>query len=85
MTNKNNQKESKADSKKVPTAQKMILFEAVQMHEEQNPLIIGALSKAGLLTQYRHEKHAIITGTEDVSPSITMNELNNIIKKFKGE
>ena len=74
------------ETKKVSTAEKYTLYEAVQMHEEQKPVIIGALSKAGLLTRYRHEKHAITTGTEDINPSITMDELDKIIKKFlKGE
>ena len=80
---KNTEKESKKNN--VVAAEKYTLFEAVQMHEEQKPLIIGALSKAGLLNQYKHEEHAIITGTEDITPSTTMAELDKIIKKFKGE
>lgn len=85
MTSKKNTEE-KEIKKEVPAAQKLKLYDAVQMHEQQTPIIIGALSKAGLLNQYRHEKFAIISGTEDIAPSITMNELDNIIKKFlKGE
>lgn len=85
MTSKKNADE-KEIKKEIPTAQKLTLYDAVQMHEEQTPIIIGALSKAGLLEQYRHEKVAIISGTEDISPSITINELDKIIKKFlKGE
>ncbi|MBR0272369.1 MAG: hypothetical protein IJQ68_10360 [Methanobrevibacter sp.] len=84
MTSKKNTDEK--EIQKTETANKLTLFEAVQNHEEQNPVIIGALSKAGLLNKYRHEQHAIITGTEDINPSITMNELDKIIKKFlKGE
>lgn len=84
MTSKKNTDEK--EIKKTVTANKFTLYEAVQNHEEQNHVIVGALSKAGLLNQYRHEKHAIITGTEDINPSITMVELDKIIKKFlKGE
>lgn len=87
-TKKTNEKESrKEDSKikKTDTAERYTLFDAVQNHEEQLFIIIGALSKEGLLDQYNHEKHAILTGTEDIAPSITMSQLDEIIKKFKGE
>ena len=85
MTSKKNVDE-KEIKKEIPAAQKLKLYDAVLMHEEQTPIIIGALSKAGLLEQYRHEKVAIISGMEDIAPSITLNELDKIIKKFlKGE
>ena len=84
MTSKKNtdEKEIKKGIASKEGIQKYTLYEAVQMHEEQEPIIIGALSKEGLLTQYRYEKHAIITGTEDINPSITLDELDKIIKKF---
>lgn len=64
-------------------AEKLILFEAVQKHPTENYIIIGALSKAGLLIQYQEEEVAY--GIEDIEASITMDELDKIVKNFLGE
>ena len=61
-------------------AKKIILYEAVQNNETPNYIIIGALSKAGLLTQYEYEKS--VYGKEDLEPTITLDELEQIIKNF---
>ena len=61
----------------------LILFEAVQAHPAENYVIVGALSSAGLLSQYRYEESVI--GKEDIVPSITMEELDKHVKKFLGE
>ena len=64
-------------------AEKLILYEAVQKHPTENYIIIGALSKAGLLIQYQEE--AVAYGIEDIEASITMDELDKIVKNFLGE
>lgn len=74
-------KSEKTTAKK--SAEKLILFEAVQKHPTENYIIIGALSKAGLLNQYHKEELAY--GIEDIAPSITMDELDKHVKNFLGE
>ena len=76
-------KKSEKNSNKTPAKaakEKLILFEAVQQHPEENFVIVGALSKAGLLQQYRTEEAEY--GIEDLTPSITMDELNKSLKTF---
>ena len=60
--------------------EKKILYEAVQENSTKNFIIIGALSKADLLQQYRYEES--VYGKEDIEPSITDDELEKIIKDF---
>lgn len=74
-------KSEKTTAKK--SAEKLILFEAVQKHPTENYIIVGALSKAGLLNQYHKEELAY--GIEDIAPSITMDELDKHVKNFLGE
>lgn len=75
-------KKSEKTTAKKP-AEKLILFEAVQKHPTENYIIVGALSKAGLLDQYHKEELAY--GIEDIAPSITMDELDKHVKNFLGE
>lgn len=77
-SDKNTEKPAKKES-----AEKLILFEAVQEHPKPLYIIIGALSSADLLQQYREEEK--VYGIEDITPSITLDELDEIIKKFLGE
>lgn len=81
MTKKSEKTNEKPPAK--DTAEKLILYEAVQNHPEKNYILVGALSKAGLLEQYRQEE--IDYGVEDITPSITMDELDKHVKKFLGE
>ena len=86
MTKKKNSEDKtskKNDTSAKPVKEKLILFEAVQKHPTENYIIIGALSKADLLTQYRKEETEY--GIEDIEPSISMDELDKIIKDFLGE
>lgn len=77
----------KSDKNKVPAkkeaAEKLILFEAVQKHPTENYILIGALSKAGLLNQYHQEE--LDYGIEDIEASITMDELDKHVKNFLGD
>ena len=75
--------EATAPAKKTAAKEKLILYEAVQKHQEKNYIIIGALASAGLLAQYKQEESTY--GIEDIPPSITMDELDKLIKKFLGE
>lgn len=78
MTTKKSEKNTAKKS-----AEKLILFEAVQEHPTENYIIVGALSKAGLLNKYHEEELAY--GIEDIAPSITMDELDKHVKNFLGE
>ena len=49
-------KEEKEETK--PAGEKFILCELVESFTEPNWVIIGALSRAGLLEQYNHELEA---------------------------
>lgn len=84
MTKKKSEEKTKKTNTSAPQAkEKLILFEAVQKNPTENYIIVGALSKADLLTQYRKEEAEY--GIEDIAPSITMDELDKIIKDFLGE
>lgn len=76
-------KEEKKKTPAKPAEKNLILYEAVQENPTPEFIIVGALSKAGLLEQYENEKASY--GIEDIAPSITMSKLNKIIKEFKGE
>ena len=86
MTKKIKQsKEKKPDtttSKKAP-GEKLILWEAVDGYPLQNWIIMGALSKAGLLEEYKYQKANF--EKVELKPSITVEELNKIITEFLGE
>lgn len=76
---------SNEDKSKQSTAkEKLILYKAVQEHSIENWIITGALSRAGLLEQYNYEKENL-EYTNEIKPSITMDELDKIIKNFLGE
>lgn len=64
---------------------KKILYEAVQENKTENFIIVGALTKAGLIDQYAHEKEVYLSKTEEIKPTITDDELNKIIKNYTGE
>lgn len=83
MNNKKSNKNTKKDTPAKETAEKMILYEAVQKHPTANYIIVGALSKAGLLEQYRQEEQDY--GIEDIPESITLDELDKHVKKFLGD
>ena len=85
MTKKKSEEKTKKTNTSAPSSakEKLILFEAVQKNPTENYIIVGALSKADLLTQYRKEEAEY--GIEDINPSITMDELDKIIKDFLGE
>ncbi|MCC9261563.1 MAG: hypothetical protein K8V75_04190 [Methanobrevibacter woesei] len=73
-----------ATKKEEPVSKtKKILYEAVKDNPTRNYIIIGALSRAGLLKQYREEE--AVYGIENIKPSITDDELNKIIKDYLGE
>ena len=48
MTTKKSDKKSESNTPAKKTAEKLILYEAVQQHPAKNYIIIGALSSAGL-------------------------------------
>ena len=79
----------KNENKKTTTANKnnkmMSLYEAVQENKTENFIIFGALTKAGLINQYIHEKEVYLSKTEEIKPTITDTELNKIIKNYTGE
>lgn len=85
MTAKKSDKKSETNTpaKKAEGKEKLILYEAVQKHPAKNYVIIGALSSVGLLAQYRQEESEY--GIEDITPSITMDELDKHVKNFLGE
>ena len=85
MTTKRKEADTKAEDKKTsaPAGKKLILYEAVKANTTPEYIIIGALSLAGLLKQYREEEQ--LYGVEDLKPSITANELDKIIKNFIGD
>lgn len=83
MTKKKSEEKTTEKTPVKETAEKLILYEAVQAHPAENYIIVGALSKAGLLTQYRQEE--LEYGIGDITPSITMDELDKCVKNFLGE
>ena len=68
---------------KTKTPEKLILCELVEAYPEENWVIMGALNSVGLLEKYKHELS--IYSYEDITPSITAEELDKIIKDFLGE
>ena len=84
MTKKESKKDNGAPKKEEEnTKEKLILFEAVEKHPTKNYIILGALTYAGLINQYAEEE--AVYGKEDIKPTITIDELNKIIKNFIGE
>ena len=79
----NKKNETKKETTPKPKQEKVILYEAVRDNPTPNYIIVGALSLAGLLPQYRSEEENY--GIEDIKPSITIDELNKLIKNFIGE
>ena len=73
---------SKKESLKAPK-EKLILLELVDAYPERQDIKIGALSRAGLLDQYRYEES--VYEKEDITPSITVEEFTKIIKDYLGE
>lgn len=76
-------KKTTAKKEETTNKTKKILYEAVQDNPTRNYIIVGALSRAGLLKQYREEE--AVYGIENLKPSITDDELNKIIKDYLGE
>ena len=76
-------KKTTAKKEETTNKTKKILYEAVQGNPTRNYIIVGALSRAGLLRQYREEE--AVYGIENLKPSITDDELNKIIKDYLGE
>ena len=83
MANKKQNSEDKKEPAKKAPGEKLILVELVEEYPKPNWIIIGALSKAGLLDQYSHELE--VHGYENIEPSITVDELTKIINDFLGE
>ena len=80
---KSSKKDEEKPSKTETPPKKLILCELVEAYPEENWVIAGALSSVGLLEQYKHELS--IYGYEEINPSITVDELTEIIKEFLGE
>lgn len=83
MTVKKTADKKEETTKETTTKTKKILYEAVRDNPTRNYIIVGALSRAGLLKQYREEE--AVYGVENLKPSITDDELNKIIKDYLGE
>lgn len=67
---------------KVKPAAKRILIELVAESPVREFKIIGALARAGLLSQYEHEK--AVYGKFDIEPSITEKEFDKLLSDFLG-
>lgn len=80
---KNKTKKEKDKPASNETPKKLILCELVEAYPEENWVILGALHSAGLLEQYKQELE--IYGYETITPLITADELDKIIKNFLGE
>lgn len=77
-------KDEKSNPKKDKTpSEKLILIDLVNNYPERYDIKIGALSRAGLLDQYRHEES--VYEKEEIKPSITVDEFTKIIKNYLGE
>lgn len=72
---------SKEDVEKKPST-KRILVELVAESPVREFKIIGALARAGLLSQYEHEK--AVYGKFDIEPSITEKEFDKLLSDFLG-
>ena len=78
---KNNTKDEIIENKP-KTINKRMLVELVAESPVREFKIIGALARAGLLSQYEHEK--AVYGKFDIEPSITEKEFDKIISDFLG-
>lgn len=83
MTVKKTADKKEETTKETTTKTKKILYEAVRDNPTRSYITVGALSRAGLLKQYREEE--AVYGVENLKPSITDDELNKIIKDYLGE
>lgn len=83
MTSKTKTDKKKEPEKKKASGKKLVLCELVEAYPKPNWVIIGALSRAGLLDQYYHELE--VYESEKMEPSITVDELTKIINEFLGE
>ncbi len=84
MTTKKKSKKTEVKSHSADAPKKkLILCELVEAYPKPNWIIMGALSRAGLLEQYNHELE--VYGYETINPSITVDEFDKIIKEFLGE
>jgi len=83
MTKTKETEEKKSNSSKKSPGEKLILYELVEAYPLQNWIILGALAKEGLLEEYNYQKENY--EKVELKPSITVDELNKIIKKFTGE
>ena len=70
------------DVEKSKTGTKRILVELVAESPVREFKIIGALARAGLLSQYEHEK--AVYGKFDIEPSITEKEFDKLLSDFLG-
>lgn len=80
---KTNSKEKESTPPKKEASKKLILLEVVNEYPERMDIKIGALSRAGLLTQYRYEES--VHEKEEIKPSITVDEFTKILKDYLGE
>ncbi|WP_299523263.1 hypothetical protein [uncultured Methanobrevibacter sp.] len=64
------------------TEKKAVLYELVSQSPEREYIIVGALSKAGLKSQYDTEKEEV--GVKNIKPTITESEFNKILKDYRG-
>lgn len=80
---KTNSKEKESTPSKKEASKKLILLEVVNEYPERMDIKIGALSRAGLLTQYRYEES--VHEKEEIKPSITVDEFTKILKDYLGE
>lgn len=85
MTSKktNSKEKESTPPKKEASKEKLILLEVVNEYPERMDIKIGALSRAGLLTQYRYEES--VHEKEEIKPSITVDEFTKILKDYLGE
>ena len=78
VAKKNNTKEKTSK----PSGEKLILLELVDAYPERMDVKIGALSRAGLLDQYRYEES--VYEKEEIKPSMTVDEFTKILKEYLG-
>ena len=82
MTKKKQEPLDEVKEIKTPATQKRILYELVAESPLREYVIVGALAKAGLLSQFEQEKKEY--GYLDVKPSITEKEFDKILSDFLG-
>lgn len=80
---KTTSKEKESSPKKKAPGEKLILMELVNAYPERYDVKIGALSRAGLLDQYRYEES--VYEKEEIKPSMTVDEFTKILKDYLGE